>query len=71
LIVLSVDSTRATPLISPVSFLTFAARGDDVRHVVVGGRELMRDGTLLTVDEDAARTEVAATAARITTELSA
>ena len=70
LIVLAVDSTRATPLISPVSFLTFAARGDDVRHVIVDGRELMRDGVLLTVDEDAARAEVAGTAARITAQLS-
>jgi 5-methylthioadenosine/S-adenosylhomocysteine deaminase len=70
LIVLAVDSTRATPLISPVSFLAFAARGDDVRHVVVGGRELMRDGTLLTVDEDTARAAVAATATRITGQIS-
>jgi 5-methylthioadenosine/S-adenosylhomocysteine deaminase len=71
LIVLGVNSTRATPLTSPVSFLAFAARGDDVRHVVVGGRELMRDGVLLTVDEDAARAAVSATATRITAELSA
>jgi 5-methylthioadenosine/S-adenosylhomocysteine deaminase len=67
LVVLSVASTRATPMTSPLSFLTFAARGDDVTHVVVGGRELMRDGRLLTVDEDAARAAVAATAARILT----
>lgn len=71
LIALGIDSTRATPLISPVSFLAFAARGHDVRHVIVGGRELMRDGILLTVDEDAARAAVSATAARITAELSA
>ncbi len=66
LVVVSVASTRATPLTSAVSFLAYAARGDDVRHVIVGGRELMRDGVLLTVDEQAARAEVAATAARIT-----
>jgi 5-methylthioadenosine/S-adenosylhomocysteine deaminase len=69
LIVLDVESTRATPLTSPLSFLTFAARGSDVRHVVVGGRVLLRDGDLLTVDEDAARAAVADTAARITRSL--
>ena len=71
LVVLAVDSSRATPLISPVSFLTFAASGQDVRQVIVGGRELMRDGVLLTVDESAARAAVADTAARIMATLNA
>ena len=71
LVVLAVDSSRATPLISPVSFLTFAAGGQDVRRVIVGGRELMRDGVLLTVDESAARAAVADTAARIMATLNA
>lgn len=68
LIVLAVDSTRATPLTSPISFLTFAARGQDVRHVIVGGRELLRDGEVLTVDEPSARAAVTATTARILTQ---
>ncbi len=46
---------HATPVLSPASFLTFAARGNDVTHVFVGGQCLMSDGVLTTLDETAVR----------------
>lgn len=46
---------HATPVLSPASFLTFAARGSDVNHVYVGGQCLMSDGILTTLDETAVR----------------
>ncbi|WP_226345412.1 amidohydrolase family protein [Agilicoccus flavus] len=52
-VVVRADGPAATPLYDPVSFLAFAARGSDVRDVVVGGRTLVRDGRALTLDEDA------------------
>jgi 5-methylthioadenosine/S-adenosylhomocysteine deaminase len=67
--VLDVTSSRATPLTAPMSFVAFAARGDDVRHVIVGGRELMRDGVVGTLDEAAARAAVTATTERILARL--
>ncbi len=70
-VIVEARSARACPLTSPVSFLAFAARASDVRTVIVAGRELMRDGVVLTVDEEAARAEVAATTARILAALSA
>jgi 5-methylthioadenosine/S-adenosylhomocysteine deaminase len=64
-IVVSTASARATPMHSATSFLSFSARGSDVRGVIVGGRELMRDGALCTLDEDAIRAEADERARRI------
>lgn len=55
IIALRTDVPRATPLHSPTAFLAYAARGGDVRHVIIGGDYVLRDGAVTTIDEGAAR----------------
>ncbi|MEW5725332.1 MAG: amidohydrolase [Thermodesulfobacteriota bacterium] len=50
LIVLDLDRPHLTPLYNPVSHLVYAASGGDVIHSVVGGRVLMEDRRLTTLD---------------------
>ena len=57
LVVVSTASARMTPLYNPVSHLVYAARGEDVRTVMVNGRVLMRDRRMLTLDEPAVLAE--------------
>jgi 5-methylthioadenosine/S-adenosylhomocysteine deaminase len=57
LIVVSTSSARMTPMYDPVSHLVYAARGEDVRTVMVNGRVLMRDRKMLTLDEPAVLAE--------------
>ena len=57
LIVVSASSARMTPMYDPVSHLVYAARGEDVRTVMVNGRVLMRDRKMLTLDEPAVLAE--------------
>jgi 5-methylthioadenosine/S-adenosylhomocysteine deaminase len=70
IVVLDASQPHATPLHSAVSYLAFAARGGDVRHVFVGGRQVVADGALTTLDEQEIRARVRKTAARITSRLS-
>jgi 5-methylthioadenosine/S-adenosylhomocysteine deaminase len=51
LIVVSVDRPGQTPMFDPVSHLIYATRGDDVRTSIVHGRVIMREGTVLTLDQ--------------------
>jgi 5-methylthioadenosine/S-adenosylhomocysteine deaminase len=51
LIVVSMDSARQTPMYDPISHLVYTTRGDDVRTTIVHGRVLMKDRTMLTLDE--------------------
>jgi cytosine/adenosine deaminase-related metal-dependent hydrolase len=46
LIVLDPHAPHATPMRDPVSTVVYAARSTDVRHVLVDGRVLVRDGEL-------------------------
>ncbi|NMR19251.1 amidohydrolase [Cellulomonas fimi] len=69
LVVVRTDSPRATPLHSLGTFLGFAAQGQDVRHVVVDGRHVVREGVVTTLDEQQIKARVAATATRIVREL--
>ena len=57
LVVVSTASARMTPLYEPISHLVYAARGEDVRTVIVNGRVLMRDRRMLTLDESAVLAE--------------
>ena len=57
LAVVSTASARLTPIYDPVSHLVYAAHGGDVRTVLVNGRVLMRDRTMLTLDEPAVLAE--------------
>ena len=53
--VLDLDRPHLTPAHDLVSHLVYAARGSDVRHTVCDGRVLMRDRTVLTLDEQQVR----------------
>jgi 5-methylthioadenosine/S-adenosylhomocysteine deaminase len=57
LIVVGLEAPRLHPLYDPVSHVVYAAKGADVRHVVVGGRIVMRDRKVLTLDEKAVLAE--------------
>jgi 5-methylthioadenosine/S-adenosylhomocysteine deaminase len=51
LVVVGLDAPRLHPLFDPVSHLVYAAKGADVRHVVIEGRVVMRDRKVLTLNE--------------------
>jgi 5-methylthioadenosine/S-adenosylhomocysteine deaminase len=53
LIVVDLSTPRLHPLYDAVSHLVYAAKGADVRHVVVEGRIVMRDRRITTLDEAA------------------
>ena len=53
LVVVGLDEPRLHPLYDPVSHLVYAAKGADVRDVMVEGRVIMRDRHVLTLDEKA------------------
>ena len=55
--VLDLDSAHLTPKHDLVSHLAYAAAGSDVRHTVCGGKMLMRDREVLTLDAEAVRDE--------------
>ena len=50
-IVLDLDQPHLVPMYSIPSHLTYVARGSDVIHSFVGGRQLMKNRQLLTIDE--------------------
>lgn len=50
LIVVDMNRAHLTPLYDPYSHLIYAARGADVRHVMVAGRWLLKDRRLVTLD---------------------
>jgi 5-methylthioadenosine/S-adenosylhomocysteine deaminase len=50
LIAVDINQPHLTPLYDPYSHLVYAARSADVRHVMVGGRWLLKDRRLLTLD---------------------
>ncbi|MFC7078380.1 5'-deoxyadenosine deaminase [Haloarcula halophila] len=52
---LSADGTRATPLYDVLSYIVFAARGDDVEFTMVDGEVLMEDGEVKSADADGIR----------------
>jgi 5-methylthioadenosine/S-adenosylhomocysteine deaminase len=52
IIAIRTDRPRQVPMYDPVSHLVYVMRGEDVRLSMVNGRLLMRDGSVLTMDED-------------------
>ncbi len=50
LVVLDLDQPHLTPLYDPYSQVVYAARGADVRTVLVDGRILVKDGELVSFD---------------------
>src|SRR6202165_4448533 len=53
LILIGLDAPSAVPLFDIYSQLAYALKGSDVETVIIGGRVVMRDKKLLTVDEPA------------------
>jgi 5-methylthioadenosine/S-adenosylhomocysteine deaminase len=51
LVVVGLSEPRLHPLYDPVSHLVYAAKGADVRDVVVEGKVIMRDRRVLTLNE--------------------
>src|ERR1700687_3302359 len=54
LILIGLDAPNAVPMYDVYSQLAYALKGSDVETVVIGGRVVMRDKKVLTVDEAAA-----------------
>jgi 5-methylthioadenosine/S-adenosylhomocysteine deaminase len=65
LIVLDPDSPSLAPTYDPISTVAYSAGRGDVRWVVAGGRVVVDDRRLTTIDVDAAIDEVRAVAGRI------
>jgi 5-methylthioadenosine/S-adenosylhomocysteine deaminase len=51
IVLISLDEPNAVPMYDVYAQLAYALKGSDVRTVVIGGRVVMRDRTLLTVNE--------------------
>jgi 5-methylthioadenosine/S-adenosylhomocysteine deaminase len=59
-IALSTEKPHFVPRTDYVSHLVYAASGADVKHVWADGRQLLKDGLLLTLDEEKIRYEAQA-----------
>jgi 5-methylthioadenosine/S-adenosylhomocysteine deaminase len=64
-IVVSMTAARQTPMYDPLSHLVYVTRGDDVRTTIVGGRVLMRDRRVLTLNEAEVLAEARAMSAKV------
>ncbi|MEZ4221409.1 MAG: amidohydrolase family protein [Polyangiaceae bacterium] len=60
LVAVRVDGVHVTPVMDPTATLVYATQARDVEHVFIDGRQVVRSGTLTTLDAD----EVVATASR-------
>lgn len=58
LILIDLDKPHFTPLYNLCSHLVYVARGSDVTTAVIGGKIVMKDRRLLTIDRTAAMEEV-------------
>jgi len=54
LVLLDLDKTNAVPMYEVYAQIAYALKGSDVSTVIIGGRPVMRDHKLLTVNETAA-----------------
>ena len=54
IILLGLDAPNAVPMYDVYTQLAYALKGSDIEMVIIGGRMVMRDKKLLTVDEPAA-----------------
>ena len=65
LIVVSMSAARQTPVYDPISHLVYTTRGDDVQTTIVHGRVLMRNRTIVTLDEAAVLRDARAWAQKV------
>jgi 5-methylthioadenosine/S-adenosylhomocysteine deaminase len=57
LIIIDTEAPHLTPMYHPASAVVYAAKGSDVRTVMVGGRLLVKDRRLLTVEMEEVLTQ--------------
>jgi 5-methylthioadenosine/S-adenosylhomocysteine deaminase len=69
MILLDLRRPHAVPLFDPATHIVFSAAKSDVRHVFVGGRQVVRDGALTTIDLAGTLDAVSALAPRIAASL--
>jgi 5-methylthioadenosine/S-adenosylhomocysteine deaminase len=69
LIVVGLDAPHAVPMYDVYSQLAYALKASDVETVVIGGRIVMRDRRLLTVDESAVLARARAYRAKVAASL--
>jgi 5-methylthioadenosine/S-adenosylhomocysteine deaminase len=65
LIIIDTHKPHLTPLYDPASHLVYTASGSDVRDVIINGRVVVKDRTVLTIKVEEVMDEVAALAQRI------
>lgn len=65
LIIIDLNQPHLTPMYDPCSHLVYAARGADVRDVIIDGSIVMRERQLLAVDEQEVMSKVREIAAAI------
>jgi len=65
--IIAIDTRRPhlTPLYDPISHLVYAVSGADVSHVWVGGRQVVADGRVVTVDTQVVMAEMRRIAGKI------
>ena len=68
---LNLSPVLEAPVRNIVPNLVYAASGHEVKTVVVAGRVLVRDGKVLTADEDAVRAEAQAQAKAVAQRVAA
>ncbi len=64
-IILNMQQAHLTPSLNPVSTVVYAASGSDVDMVIVDGKEVVKHGKVLTIDEKEILKEVRAIAPRL------
>jgi 5-methylthioadenosine/S-adenosylhomocysteine deaminase len=64
-VAISLTGTHQIPIYDPVSALIFASSGRDVLMTVVAGKEVYRDGRIVTVDEQQLRMRMKQIATKI------
>jgi 5-methylthioadenosine/S-adenosylhomocysteine deaminase len=69
LIVVDLNKPHLTPMYDPISHLVYAARGSDVRHVFVDGKQVVENGRMTTVDEEEVKSRASLVAAKIGNDL--
>jgi 5-methylthioadenosine/S-adenosylhomocysteine deaminase len=68
-VVLTLDVPNAVPMYDVYSQIVYALKASEIQTVVVGGKTLLKDGKLLTVDEAAAVAKAKEYGKKITTSL--
>ncbi len=59
-VVLDLTASHLTPFYDPFSLLVYSAKASDVKHVVIDGELVLRDGKILTFNEEEAKARVKA-----------